>query len=76
MHTYLKIIKYYWQSNLIQLKIPLAYPYIQLGLFDWRTKLETQTMAVLSKEETALISASWDLVAMDIPGNGSKFFIL
>ena len=77
MHTYAKICKYILiRSNLIQLKFPLSYPYIQLRLLDWRTKLEAQTMAVLSKEETSLISDSWDLVAMDIPGNGSKFFIL
>ena len=31
-------------------------------------------MTVLTKEETELISDSWDLVAQDLPGHALKFF--
>ena len=32
-------------------------------------------MAIMSKEEVALISDSWNLVAVDVAGNGCKFFV-
>ena len=31
-------------------------------------------MTVMTKQETALIAASWDLVAQDLKGHGLKFF--
>ena len=31
-------------------------------------------MTVMTKEETELISDSWDLVAQDLPGHSVKFF--
>ena len=31
-------------------------------------------MTVMTKQETALISDSWDLVAQDLKGHGLKFF--
>ena len=31
-------------------------------------------MTVMTKQETALIAASWELVAQDLKGHGLKFF--